>query len=525
MLSVVEAQQGIRVLWNPPPYTTPENRVLSYLVKVVKRVSIARAMYVQPKRLVRSVNASQNFIDGLVLDDGEYEVQVFAQSEAGLGAPAEVTHIYRGSHVLLTAVVSCIVAVICVFIILGLLFWRNYTARQQAKRIDAVEKLKSMNLSAAAVSSTYIPADIEKQMRRAFQSSKMFLKKEAARANAPATGQAVLDVHRQLDNPLYTRIHKKDKCLVEEVGECLGSGAFGVVYKVCVRRNGKREILALKTNKKNAPDEERTALQQEIEFLQLVGSHPNIVSLQGYYTVQGNIAMLIDFCPNGDLKSYLDKMRQSKSATTDVAALNKRLTAFAWQVASGMEYLASKKLIHRDLAARNILLESENKVKITDFGLSRDIYCEGVYRKVTNGKLPVRWMALESLERAEFSEKSDIWSFGVLMWEMASLGAQPYGGLAIELVINQIRQGMRLQAPENCPEELYEMMSSCWRKLPQDRPTFATMKLQLDELLEQSQDYFSFENDSSSPDYSGSAESGIHSMDGRENSTGSDEMV
>ncbi|OQR74312.1 putative protein-like [Tropilaelaps mercedesae] len=504
MVTVEKAHQGLRILWSPPPYTTPDNRVLKYVVNIIKRVPVEEAKRVQPRRFTRSVNASQNYIDGLVLDDGEYGVQVYAESAAGLGAPAEITHVFQGSHIILTVVVPCVGSVFCTAIVVALLVWRSYYLKQQAKRIDAVETLKSLNLSTSCNRAAYVPAEIESQMRRAFQNSKFFIKDRKSTSIVSSK-----QVRTQLENPLYMKRQKKDNFRVEAVGECLGSGAFGVVYKVTVRKDGKQMTLALKTNKKDAPHEEKQALQQEIEFLQLVGNHANIVSLQGYYSMQGNIAMLIDYCPYGDLKTYLDRTRNATRSNAKFLAT--KMTSYSWQVASGMEYLASKKLIHRDLAARNILLESEERVKITDFGLSRDIYCEGMYHKVTNGKLPVRWMALESLERAEFTEKSDVWSFGVLVWEMATLGEQPYGGLAIDLVFAQIRQGLRLYQPSTCSAELLGIMSSCWHKSPEQRPTFSQLKQQLDSMLEQTQEYFNFET--SIAPAMGSADSGILSIE------------
>jgi len=147
-----------------------------------------------------------------------------------------------------------------------------------------------------------------------------------------------------------------------------------------------------------------------------------------------------------------------------------------------MDYLASKRCVHRDLAARNVLVSEDSVLKIADFGLARNIE-KDYYRKTTDGRLPVKWMAIESLIGQVYTSQSDVWSFGVLLWEIMTLGGTPYPGIPAQELFKRLENGHRMEAPVNCSREIYILMRECWRERPLERPTFKELVEELDHFL------------------------------------------
>lgn len=148
-----------------------------------------------------------------------------------------------------------------------------------------------------------------------------------------------------------------------------------------------------------------------------------------------------------------------------------------------MEYLASQKCIHRDLAARNVLVTEDNVMKIADFGLARDVHNIDYYKKTTNGRLPVKWMAPEALFDRVYTHQSDVWSYGVLLWEIFTLGGSPYPGIPVEELFKLLKEGHRMDKPANCTHELYMIMRECWHAVPSQRPTFRQLVEDHDRIL------------------------------------------
>ncbi|KAM8714263.1 hypothetical protein ACLKA7_014404 [Drosophila subpalustris] len=160
------------------------------------------------------------------------------------------------------------------------------------------------------------------------------------------------------------------------------------------------------------------------------------------------------------------------------------LLDIAQQVAVGMDFLAQNKIVHRDLAARNVLISLDRTIKIADFGLSRDVYHENVYRKSGgSGKLPIKWLALESLTHQVYTSQSDVWSFGVLLYEIITLGGMPYPSISPRDLLQLLRQGQRMKRPEGCTDELFKLMERCWCSIPANRPTFSDLIKRLDAML------------------------------------------
>eukprot|EP00058_Branchiostoma_floridae_P025581 XP_002611071.1 hypothetical protein BRAFLDRAFT_206059 [Branchiostoma floridae] len=161
-----------------------------------------------------------------------------------------------------------------------------------------------------------------------------------------------------------------------------------------------------------------------------------------------------------------------------------QLIQFCIDVAAGMSHLAAMQCVHRDLAARNILLGERLVAKVSDFGLSRDVFESEEYVKSTMSKLPLRWMAYESLFYSVYTTQSDVWSFGVLLWEIMTMGHLPYEGMRGKQMMDMIKNGGRLEQPLHCPDEIFAVMQDCWKTQPEDRPTFPQLKTNLDRIIQ-----------------------------------------
>ncbi|XP_060523799.1 tyrosine kinase receptor Cad96Ca-like [Cylas formicarius] len=281
----------------------------------------------------------------------------------------------------------------------------------------------------------------------------------------------------------------------------LGEGAFGQVWKCEAQdlegKDSGSSIVAVKTLKENASEKERLDLVSELQVMKMLEPHPNVVKLLGCCTEKEPIFLIMEYVTKGKLQSYLRSSRAERYYNNMHGKSNsltsRDLTSFCYQVAKGMEFLSSNGIIHRDLAARNILITEDHTCKVADFGFARDVISSLVYERKSEGRLPIRWMAPESLYDNIFSVKSDIWSFGVLIWEVVTLGSTPYPGLSAAEVMKKVKDGYRLDKPEHCRRELYNIMYYCWDKDPRARPSFAECIELLEKLLLTETDYIELE--------------------------------
>uniref|UniRef100_A0A669BF26 Fibroblast growth factor receptor n=1 Tax=Oreochromis niloticus TaxID=8128 RepID=A0A669BF26_ORENI len=279
------------------------------------------------------------------------------------------------------------------------------------------------------------------------------------------------------------------------LGKPLGEGCFGQVVMgeaVGLDKEKPNRVtkVAVKMLKADATEKDLSDLISEMEMMKIIGKHKNIINLLGACTQDGPLYVIVEYASKGNLREYLRARRppgmEYCSNPDQVPVENvsiKDLVSFAYQVARGMEYLASKKCIHRDLAARNVLVTDDSVMKIADFGLARDIHHIDYYKKTTNGRLPVKWMAPEALFDRIYTHQSDVWSFGVLLWEIFTLGGSPYPGVPVEELFKLLKEGHRMDKPSTCTHELYMMMRDCWHAVPSQRPTFKQLVEDLDRAL------------------------------------------
>ncbi|CAG2170716.1 unnamed protein product, partial [Oppiella nova] len=253
----------------------------------------------------------------------------------------------------------------------------------------------------------------------------------------------------------------------------LGDGAFGRVYYGELRKNNKTIGCAVKTLNQNKGVQHRDNFLKEANIMKSFVDCHHIVKLIGIVSIENPVLVLMEYMVNGDLKNYLRLNRPDSDENPNprVPTWN-RIFQMAIEISDGMAYLAARKFVHRDLAARNCMVAEDLTVKIGDFGMTRDIYDNDYYRKRDCGLIPVRWMSPESLKDGMFTTYSDIWAYGVVLYEMVTLGAQPYQGCSNETVLQNVIKGYRLPEPENCPKKLWKIMQFCWRKHPKARPSF-----------------------------------------------------
>ncbi|KAL6073276.1 fibroblast growth factor receptor 3-like [Balamuthia mandrillaris] len=260
-------------------------------------------------------------------------------------------------------------------------------------------------------------------------------------------------------------INRKELEFIEEIGQ----GAFGVVWKGAWRQT---EVAIKKLH--TMDDEQLDSFQHEAQLMRNLRPHPNVVQLMGLVEEDGMPECIVtEFLANGDLLSYLRKQDTLPP---------KNLISMAFDVAAGMAHLHAEGITHRDLAARNLLMTEDLNIKVSDFGLSRKLKLQGAEQKTKQEVGPLKWMSPEAIQESIYSEKSDVWSYGICLWEIVTLGEEPFGDTSVmKAAVKICNEGCKaLRIPKGTPEVLKEIILSCWQVDPKDRPTFAEITKKLE---------------------------------------------
>ncbi|XP_053507080.1 tyrosine-protein kinase receptor UFO [Ictalurus furcatus] len=320
------------------------------------------------------------------------------------------------------------------------------------------------------------------------ESGELVVRYRARRTYSRRTNEATLNslgISDELKQKLQDVMVDRHKLTL---GKTLGEGEFGSVMEGLLTQEDSVLKVAVKTMKIAICT--RTEME---DFLREAAcmkefDHQNVMRLLGVclQTVESegfpSPVVILPYMKHGDLHSYL---LYSRLGDSPVYLPSQMLVKFMTDIARGMEYLSSKNFIHRDLAARNCMLNENMNVCVADFGLSKKIYNGDYYRQGRISKMPVKWIAIESLADRVYTTKSDVWSFGVTMWEIATRGQTPYPGVENSEIYDYLRQGNRLKQPPDCLDSIYSLMFSCWLLSPKDRPSFEVLCCQLEKALDE----------------------------------------
>ncbi|KAK1790125.1 hypothetical protein P4O66_013956, partial [Electrophorus voltai] len=352
----------------------------------------------------------------------------------------------------------------------------------------------AVTIAMAALMAVYMAKLRQKETRfgEAFEpmmeSGELVVRYRARRTYSRRTTEATLNslgISDELKQKLQDVMVDRHKLTL---GKTLGEGEFGSVMEGLLTQEDSVLKVAVKTMKIAICT--RTEME---DFLREAAcmkefDHQNVMRLLGVclQTVESegypSPVVILPYMKHGDLHSYL---LYSRLGDSPVYLPSQMLVKFMTDIARGMEYLSSKNFIHRDLAARNCMLNENMNVCVADFGLSKKIYNGDYYRQGRISKMPVKWIAIESLADRVYTTKSDVWSFGVTMWEIATRGQTPYPGVENSEIYDYLRQGHRLKQPPDCLDSIYSLMFSCWLLSPKDRPSFEVLRCELEKALDE----------------------------------------
>ncbi|XP_032071331.1 tyrosine-protein kinase Mer isoform X2 [Thamnophis elegans] len=458
-ISINESSSSVMVKWIKPPASQMNGKLQSYRISYVWQTSE------RSKNHSFSTSKDTNFIHiPFMATNVTCIVQVAAVTNGGVGPSSDPVAIFIPSNESRnTDLLTIVLGFICGVVIIGLILYIFVIIRK---------KIKEENKFGYAFSGQ--ETDLAVNYR---------VKKSYGRRTVELT-LGNLGVSEELQEKLHDVMIVRNNLTL---GKILGEGEFGSVMEGSLSNpDGTTQKVAVKTMKLDSFS------QREIEeFLREAAcmkdfDHPNVIKLLGVCIEPSSQQIpkpmvILPFMKYGDLHSFLLRLRLGVGSQYVPLQI---LLKFMIHIALGMEYLSSKHFLHRDLAARNCMLRDDMTVCVADFGLSKKIYSGDYYRQGRIAKMPVKWIAIESLADRVYTTKSDVWAFGVTMWEIATRGMTPYPGVQNHEIYDYLLHGHRLKQPEGCLDDLYEIMYSCWRTDPVDRPTFSELQLHLEKILE-----------------------------------------
>ncbi|KAM8725167.1 ephrin type-A receptor 7 isoform X1 [Acanthopagrus latus] len=446
-------QRSIQLSWQEPHQ--PNGVITEYEIKYYEKDQKDRIY-----STVRSKSTSATVNN--LKPSTAYVFQIRAFTEAGYGTygprleittKEEATAAIVSSEqnpVIIIAVVAVAGTIILVFMVFGFIIGRRYAL---AGPIDSP-------LLHCGYSKADQEGDEELYFQFKFPGTKTYIDPETYED----PNRAVHQFAKELDA----------SCI--KIERVIGAGEFGEVCSGRLKLPGKRDVsVAIKTLKVGYTEKQRRDFLCEASIMGQF-DHPNVVHLEGVVTRGKPVMIVIEYMENGSLDGFLRKHDGQFTVIQLVGMLR--------GIAAGMRYLSDMGYVHRDLAARNILVNSNLVCKVSDFGLSRviDDDPEAVYT-TTGGKIPVRWTAPEAIQYRKFTSASDVWSYGIVMWEVMSYGERPYWDMSNQDVIKAIEEGYRLPAPMDCPPGLHQLMLDCWQKDRAERPKFDQIVGILDKMI------------------------------------------
>ncbi|BFZ22906.1 hypothetical protein BsWGS_25944 [Bradybaena similaris] len=420
---------------------------------------------------IREYTNIQNLTITEFMLDTEYEFQVRCETSSGWGEFSEPLVVQTGQKeaastpvgIIAGSIVAVILCMAIATIMIIILLRRNKPSCSEKKDCDVYSHVTQ-----------YPP--LEHHINGGYGGLTMPL--------FPSPGSVHSSVRTYIDPHTYEDPNQAVREFTREIDAChitiesvIGGGEFGDVCKGKLRMPGRLEMtVAIKTLKPGATEKNRLDFLTEASIMGQFDD-PNVIFLEGVVTKSNPIMIVTEYMANGSLDTFL---RNNDGKFTII-----QLVGMMRGVASGMKYLSEMGFVHRDLAARNILVNENLVCKVADFGLSREIESDttdGAYT-TTGGKIPVRWTAPEAIAFRKFTSSSDVWSYGVLMWEIVSYGERPYYNWSNQDVIKAVEKGYRLPPPMDCPEAIHQLMLDCWQKERSHRPKLAQIVKTLDKLI------------------------------------------